>query len=466
MKLPSAAISTHNRPSGTRPQLDRAGLIDRFRRTRARSRAVFDLVSEDVRLERPIALRHPIIFYEGHIPAFYVNTLLKKGLGLRGIDEALERLFARGIDPDSEAAADERRIAQWPAREELDEFVLAADAAIEGALANADIDRPTNPVLRDAQAVWTSLEHEAMHQETLLYILHRLPHEAKRRPPTATTSDARGVGRREPFEFVAVPAGHATLGLDRDAGFGWDNEFDEHTVHVPAFGITRRKVTNADWLEFIDAGGYRQQILWTPADWEWVTSSGLASPPFWVRRDGRWYWHGMFEDVALPPEWPVYVTQAEAAAFARWKGGRLPTEAEFHRSAFGAPDGEERALPWGDAPPDSTRGHVDFAGWDPAPVGTHPAGASAWGIDEPIGNGWEWTSTVFGPFTGFEPMPSYPEYSADFFDGQHYVMKGASPATARELIRRSFRNWFRPQYPYVYAGFRVVREGDRWARAR
>ncbi len=154
--------------------------------------------------------------------------------------------------------------------------------------------------------------------------------------------------------------------------------------------------------------------------------------------------------------WPVYVSHAEATAYARWRGRRLPTEAEFHRAAYGTPAGGERPYPWGDAPPDATRGHFDFHAWDPAPVGSHPAGASAWDVHDLLGNGWEWTSTVFDGFAGFRPMASYPNYSADFFDGQHYVMKGGSPVTARELLRRSFRNWFRPHYPYVYATFRCV----------
>jgi formylglycine-generating enzyme required for sulfatase activity len=167
-------------------------------------------------------------------------------------------------------------------------------------------------------------------------------------------------------------------------------------------------------------------------------------------------WHGMFDETALPPAWPVYVSQAEGAAYARWKGARLMTEAEYHRAAFAAASGRERQYPWGDAPPDQSRGLFDFRSWNPVAVGTHPAGQSAWGVHDLIGNGWEWTSTVFAPFDGFRPMASYPEYSADFFDGQHVVMKGASPATAVELVRRSFRNWFRPNYPYVYATFRCA----------
>jgi formylglycine-generating enzyme required for sulfatase activity len=166
----------------------------------------------------------------------------------------------------------------------------------------------------------------------------------------------------------------------------------------------------------------------------------------------------MFDLIPLPPSWPVYVSHAEAAAYARWRGARLMSEAEFQRAAYGTPADGERPYAWGDAAPSGDRGVFDFSSWDPAPVGAHPAGRSAWGVDDLVGNGWEWTSTPFAPFPGFEPLPSYPEYSADFFDGDHVVMKGASPATARELLRPTFRNWFRPRYPYVYATFRLARD--------
>src|SRR5207249_6060682 len=128
----------------------------------------------------------------------------------------------------------------------------------------------------------------------------------------------------------------------------------------------------------------------------------------------------------------------------------LPTEAEFQRACYGSPEGDRR-LPWGDAEPTPAEGVLDFSSWDPEPAGSHPRGSSAWGVEDLVGNGWEWTSTVFAPFPGFRAMASYPEYSTDFFVGQHFVMKGASPVTAAELIRPTFRNWFRPRYPYVYA---------------
>jgi iron(II)-dependent oxidoreductase len=165
----------------------------------------------------------------------------------------------------------------------------------------------------------------------------------------------------------------------------------------------------------------------------------------------------MFDLLPLPSSWPVYVSQAEASAYTRWRGARLPSEAEFQRAAFGTPAGDVCQHPWGNGRPEEKRGVFDFTDWDPEPAGIHPSGQSAWGVEDLVGNGWEWTSTVFGPFPGFEPMPSYPEYSADFFDGEHFVMKGASPATAQELLRPTFRNWFRARYPYVYATFRCVR---------
>ena len=434
--------------------IDREAFIERFARTRARSRALFDLLAPEAYYSQPIALRHPIVFYEGHLAAFNLNTVVKRALGLGGVDPALERLFARGIDPDDADDAARSGPSAWPSREEVRGFAEAADRLVLDALGHAVLDRPDHPLLDRAQAVHAILEHELMHQETMLYMWHQLPYESKRRPPTRPMPVD---GRPPAPETLEVAAGRATLGADLDeVAFAWDNERPARTVDVAAFRIDRFDVTNEAYLEFVDAGGYRDERWWTPEAFTWLGAEHVRHPLFWTDREGRWWWRGMFEEVALPPAWPVYVSQSEAAAYARWKGKRLPTEAEFHRAAYGTPSGIERVQPWGDQAPDTPRGHFDFAGFDPVPVGGRPAGRSAWGIDDLVGNGWEWTSTIFAPFPGFAPLPAYPEYSADFFDGQHFVMKGASPATARELVRRSFRNWFRPQYPYVYATFRCV----------
>lgn len=427
--------------------VDTTAAIDWYRRNRARSEAIFDLIEPSAYYSRPIALRNPIVFYEGHLPAFSVIAFLRRGLGLPPVDARLEQLFERGIDPDSEASAVPRSGAAtvWPSRDEVRAFARACDEAIVAA-----IPRVTPASM---EGLFTALEHEAMHQETLLYMWHRLPYEQKQR---GARREARGADEavelprnahpasrlapRTP-ETVRIPAGDATLGADRAlTTFGWDNEFDAHQVHVPAFDVDVLPVTNAQFLEFIAAGGYDHRALWDDEGWQWIQSEHVRHPAFWISQTSSYSWRGMFQPLPMPLTWPVLTSQAEASAYARWKGRRLMTEAEWHRAADGA-----------------SPGHVDFAGFDPIAVGSYPETASVHGVHDLIGNGWEWTSTVFAPFDGFAPMASYPEYSADFFDGRHYVMKGGSPATARELLRPSFRNWFRGNYPYVYAKFRTAR---------
>ncbi len=443
-------------PPTERSVLDRDALVAWYRRNRERSRALFDLLDEQAYYTKPISLRHPIVFYEGHLPAFSFNTLVKRALGGASIDSRLESLFARGIDPSDESAAAARPELQWPARDAVREFGKEADRQVLNALAHADLDRPGDLLLDRAEAVFTILEHEAMHQETLLYMWHRLGFDRKRRPADYRPRIDGAVPRQE---WMSIPRGRATLGVDRTSvPFGWDNELPSSTADVGAFAIERHDVTNAAFLEFVEAGGYEDERWWQADDRAWLEQDRIRHPLFWERQGSQWQWRGMFELVPLPLAWPVYVSQAEATAYARWRGARLATEAEFQRAAFGAPDGIERQHPWGDTPPDSRHGVFDFTSWDPEPVGSHPAGRSAWGVDDLVGNGWEWTSTPFAPFAGFRPMASYPEYSADFFDGEHFVIKGASPATARELIRPSFRNWFRGRYPYVYATFRCVKD--------
>jgi ergothioneine biosynthesis protein EgtB len=443
-------------PTSGNNLVDRQSAIDAYRDNRNRSQTLFGLLDEQTYYQRPIPLRHPVVFYEGHIPAFSVNCFLKKGLGHAGIDRELEVLFARGIDPSDQIAAGRSAIDRWPERPVVQTYARDVDDAILDALEHADIEDDANPVLYRGQGVFTVLEHEVMHQETLLYMWHRFEPARKTKPAGASSAVEGVVPERR---MIRVPAGQATLGAKvAEVPFGWDNEFPEKHVDVPAFDVDAHDVTNQDYLTFVEAGGYRHQDVWSPRGWQRQIEAGRDHPLFWERCEGTWLWRGMFESLALPMSWPVYVTHDEAVAYATWRGLRLLTESEFHRAAYGTPDGTERAHPWGDQAPSGIHGNFDFQHWDPVPVGSYPEGRSAWGVHDIVGNGWEWTSTVFKGFSGFRPMASYPEYSADFFDGDHYVVKGASPATGRRLVRRSFRNWFRPNYPYMYATFRCARD--------
>lgn len=434
-----------------------SGLLDQFDRNRRRMHALYATLSDDAYFGRPIPLRNPLVFYEGHVPAFSHAHLVRKALGGPAIDEVLERLFERGIDPHeatSDVKARGNEADEWPDRAMVIAFRDEADRRVRAAIERV-LNDPDGPV----DVVQRILEHETMHHETLMYLWHALPHGDKRAPEGYKPN----VGGAAPEqEMVEVAAGRAVLGVALgDLPFVWDNEVPAHSKDVPAFRIQRHNVTNAEYLAFVEAGGYRDERWWRPEDWAWLNENGIEHPHFWLRDGESWVWRGMFCDVPLPPAWPVWATHAEASAYARWRGMGLPTEAQYQRAALGDPDGPQRPFPWGDEAPQARHGAFGFDSYDPEPAGSHPNGASAWGVEDLVGNGWEWTSTPFAPFPGFAPMPEYPEYSADFFDGQHYVMKGASPATVAELIRPSFRNWFRPRYPYVFASFRCVEGAGR-----
>ena len=433
----------------------RQDLKARLSDARARTDTLFRIVRREALHDRPILERHRIVFYIGHLEAFDWNLIGRRTSGSEPFHEAFDKLFAFGIDPTDGGLPNEPPSA-WPALDEVERYNQRVREAVDSCLAGADLSGAANPLLENGLVFEVAIEHRLMHAETLAYMLHQLPHDRKVPEPQAPATPARGATPRT----VGIPAGTATLGLARRGkAFGWDNEFEEHAREVPGFGIDALDVTNGQFLEFMADRGYERHELWSEGGWAWKEQQRVRHPGFWVpEKSGAWKWRGMFEDVPLPLEWPVYASHAEAEAYARWRGKSLPTEAQFHRAAYATPEGPERPYPWGHEPPDPTRGNFDFKRWDPSPVGSHPRGDSAFGVSDLVGNGWEWTRSLFEPFPGFEAFPFYPGYSANFFDGKHYVMKGGSSRTAACMLRRSFRNWFQGYYPHVYASFRCVED--------
>ena len=429
-------------------------LLEGIHDARQQSDALFDIVQPGSIYERPIPERHRIIFYVGHLEAFDWNLLHENVFGLQSFHPEFDRLFAFGIDPVGGGLPDDQP-ADWPSLDSVRDYVRKIRAALDDKLARGIFNAAAH--MRDGFPLDTllnvAIEHRLMHVETLAYMFHQLPLNRKvlhLTPPVLSAPAAKN-------RMISIPAGAATLGLARNGSeFGWDNEFEAHTAHVPAFEIDQYMVANRQYLDFMNAGGYENRALWTNDDWDWKSAHNISHPVFWHKSPDGWNYRGMFEEFPLPADWPVYVSQAEAAAYARWAGKSLPTEEHWHRAAYGTNDGSERCYPWGNEAPDSRFGNFDFQRWDPAPVNAYPQGQSAFGVEGMVGNGWEWTSTQFAPFAGFEPFPFYRGYSADFFDGKHFVMKGGSPRTAGSMLRPSFRNWFQGHYQYVYAGFRCV----------
>lgn len=394
-----------------------ARLTDELAEARAHTDALFALVDRATLYERPIPDRHRLIFYVGHLEAFDWNQLARGVRGEPSFDSTFDQLFEAGIDPPpGQAPQDTAR--DWPTVDEVLRY---------NARARSRIDDLWDELPADIRQM--VIEHRWMHAETICYLLHQLNHSLKKRPAPSRSRLAPAPNH----QWIPIPAGNTTLGQRADR-FGWDNEFPQHDETVPAFEIAKFKVTNADYLRFVEDGG--------------------RPPPFWRQRDDQWWLHRMFDEVALPADAPVYVTHELADSYAQWMKAALPTEAEWNRAAFSE---REHAYPWGDAVPDSSNGNFDFIDWDPVAVTSHPAGDSAFGVSQMVGNGWEWTSTPFAGFDGFEPSSYYPGYSSNFFDGEHYVLKGGSPVTSCALLRRSFRNWFRADYPYVFSTMRLAR---------
>jgi iron(II)-dependent oxidoreductase len=397
-------------------------LTAQLSQARRRTDELFRLLTQYALYERAVAERHRFIFYLGHVEAFDWNMLCRHALDLPAFHPAFDRLFAFGIDPEASGLPSDKA-ADWPSLEEVLRYNRRVRETVDARLAEAP-----------EQIVHVAIEHRLMHAETLCYLIHNLPLEQIAAPPVQPPEAAPAP---QPV-WIEIPAGRATLGRPRGEGFGWDNEFKAVHVDVPAFAIGKYKVTNGDYLRFVNDGG--------------------PPPHYWKRHANGWRLRTIFAEIPLPLDWPVWVTHSQAAAYASWAGVELPSEAQLDRAAYATPDGAEHLFPWGDDALDPSRGNFDFCRWDPVPVTAHPAGDSAFGVSQLVGNGWEWTRDLFRPLPGFQPFDFYPGYSADFFDDDHFVLKGASPRTASKLLRRSFRNWFRKDYKYLYAGFRLVQQ--------
>lgn len=414
----------------------RSQLLSALHAARMETDKLFGIVKPEFLFERPISERHRLAFYIGHLEAFDWN-LFSAALGLASDRAELDKLFAFGIDPvDGQMPSDQP--SDWPPLETFyryrDEVRAQLDDALHRDAENAEgID----------QLLHVAIEHRQMHAETLSYLMHQLPLQMKQ---ASTRRQRRSVRDIKP-QTVDIPEGITKLGLSLSSDqFGWDNEFEAHIVNVPAFAIDKYKVMNGQFLEFLVDGGYKRKELWSESDWAWITQNAIRHPAFWVQKGGEWFWRSMFDEIAFPLDWPVYVSHAEASAYARWTNRALPTEAQWQRAAFGDVEAQPIDDNGDDAPRFDPRG-VDSP--DLIPPGPFPVVGMR-------GNGWEWTSSVFAPFAGFRIFDFYPGYSEPFFDGKHFVMKGGSTRTAPAMLRPSFRNWFQAHYPYVYAGFRCV----------
>jgi iron(II)-dependent oxidoreductase len=295
------------------------------------------------------------------------------------------------------------------------------------------------------------ISHENQHDETMLQALN-----LRTGAPLLGRGSALPHGRAGlAGESVLVPGGEFVLGVDAvSEPHSLDNEREPHVVDLPAFRIGRVPVTNGEWRHFVDDGGYGQQRWWSERGWTHRQEAGLTAPQFW-NPDGTRTRFGHVEEI--PADEPVqHITYFEAEAYAAWAGARLPTEMEWEKAAAWDPTaGKRRRFPWGATEPTPHLANLGGDALRPAPVGAYPAGASAYGAEQMLGDVWEWTSSPLRPWPGFTPM-LYEQYSQPFFDGDYKVLRGGSWAVAPGIMRPSFRNWDHPFRRQIFSGVRLA----------
>ncbi|AHE97795.1 selenoneine synthase SenA [Thioalkalivibrio paradoxus] len=299
--------------------------------------------------------------------------------------------------------------------------------------------------------------HEDMHTEAFTYTRQTLAYP----PPEIGRPRDRAWTAGGLAGDAEIPGGLFQLGASPDGAFAFDNEKWAHPMEVAPFRIARAAVSNAEFAAFVEDGGYRRREYWDEDGWRWREATGLEHPVYWRPGSDGWERRRFDRWEPLPPDAAViHVSWYEARAWCRWAGRRLPTELEWEVAAAGEPAANgtqlapvKRRYPWGEAAPDPSRANLDGGALDTLDVGALPAGDSAFGCRQMLGNAWEWTDTVFAPYPGFTP-DMYQDYSQPLF-GQTRVLRGGAWATRSRLIRNTWRNYYGPERNDVFAGFRT-----------
>jgi len=413
---------------------------------RARTLTLMEGLDPDQLMGPRLAIVNPLRWEIGHAAYFHEYWVLRQHLG-----EAPGRADVDRLYDSITIAHDDRWDLPLPSLPDTLAYMRGVAERERAHLANDPPD-----ALRD-YLVQYAIFHEDMHTEAFTYTRQTLGYPA---PAIGTARDpawqAGGLAGD-----AAVPGGVFLLGAPDDGRFCFDNEKWAHAVEVRPFRIARAAVSNAEYAAFVDDGGYRRRELWDDAGWQWRTERGLEHPVYWRPGPAGWELRRFDRWLPLPAYAAVIqVSWYEAQAWCRWAGRRLPTELEWEVAAAGepTPDGlalapRKRRYPWGDEPPTPELANLDGNALGTIDVGALPAGDSAFGCRQMIGNSWEWTDTVFGPYPGFTP-DMYRDYSQPLF-GATRVLRGGCWATRARLIRNTWRNYYGPDRNDVFAGFRT-----------
>jgi iron(II)-dependent oxidoreductase len=389
----------------------------------------------------------PPVWDYAHIGAFEELWLVQRLAGAPPmLEESLERTY-NALDTPRVARGRVKLLDRAETLRYLEDVRGRALALLE----EVDFDT-SDPLLSDGFLYDLVIQHEHQHNETILQELQLMPGGYLATLPSAPR------GRALERDSVAVPAGWYPVGSDHHEPY--DNEHPRHEVELAGYQIDHFPITNGDFLAFMADGGYARAELWSRDGWDWILTFGSEAPEYWFQQDGAWLTRRYGQTVPVEPDLPVvHVCYFEADAYARWAGKRLPTEFEWEVAASWDPEERrQRRFPWGDTPAAPELANLDQMLFGTAPIGAYPLGVSAFGCEQMVGDVWEWTSSDFVPYPGFEAFP-YSEYSEPFFGSTFKVLRGGSWATRPRVARNTFRNWDHPIKRQIFAGLRCAWDG-------
>jgi len=430
--------------------MTRDEIAARLEEARARTlQLIKPLTDEDLHRQHD-PLMSPIIWDLGHIAHFEELWLV------RNLEGPVEFGEMPGIYNPFEHPRRVRGELQLPSLAECQRLMDEIRQRVLRRLSSVEFDGEY-PLLRDGYVYSMVLQHEYQHNETILQTL-QLKQGMPYRAPRAYVAPA-GLSRVARGTMVRFPGGRVQIGTD-DRRVAYDNERPMHDVDLPPFSIDVFPVTNGEFLEFIRGGGYSRLELWSDGGRRWLAGVDVDAPKYWMRDGDDWCVRVMDNVSSLPLDHPVcHVCYHEAEAFARFAGKRLPTEQEWEVAAgWDAAAGVMRRFPWGDADASPDHANIDQLSFSTAPVGAYESNSSPLGCYGMLGDVWEWTSSDFTAYPGYETFP-YPEYSEVFFGTEYKVLRGASWATRAGVTRNSFRNWDYPIRRQIFSGFRCARNG-------
>jgi 5-histidylcysteine sulfoxide synthase/putative 4-mercaptohistidine N1-methyltranferase len=423
---------------------------------------LFTLIRDDASYyERHEPLRHPLIFYFAHPAVFYINKLTAGRYIPARLDARLEAMMAVGVD---EMSWDDLNSAHydWPSVATVKSYRAAMREFVDDFIQSMPLTLPITPD-QPAWVILMGIEHERIHLETSSVIMRMMPLDELRTGDDLTADERRlwamcdRSGEPPANEWLPVAATTVHLGKrPDDHTYGWDNEYGSETVELPAFRAARQLVSNAEFVAFIDDGGYRDESLWTEEGRGWLHYTRAEHPRFWVRREGTYFQRNLLNEMPLPRDWPVEVNCLEAQAYCAWlarKTGenvQLPTEAHWYALRQTLPAALAADQPfWKTAPGNINLEH----GASSTPVDAFSQGEFC----DVVGNVWQWTRTPIMPFKGFEVHPLYDDFSVPTFDGRHNLIKGGSWISTGNEALISARYAFRRHF-FQHAGFRTIVE--------